>query len=107
VPPPRQTDEVESRVVVPDGHTIIVGGLNRHNDAKSISGPAHMENIPVLKYLFTNRSKSKQTTSMFVFLRPIILRDDKFHDLKFLSSSDMRHAEMPGDLPKSKPLLMK
>ena len=44
---------------------------------------------------------------MFVFLRPIILRDDKFHDLKFLSNSDMGRAEMPGDLPQSEPLLMK
>ncbi|HUY31649.1 MAG TPA: secretin N-terminal domain-containing protein [Pirellulales bacterium] len=107
VPPPRQTDEVDSKVVVPDGHTIIVGGLNRQNDSKSINGPVHMENIPVLKYLFTNRSKSKQSTSMFVFLRPIILRDDKFHDLKFLSTSDEGHAEMPGDLPRSEPILMK
>lgn len=106
VPPPRQTDEVESKVVVPDGHTIIVGGLNRRNPSKSLSGPAILTEIPVLKYVFSNRTKSQQNTSMFVFLRPIILRDDKFQDLKFLSSTDMKHAELHGDMPHSEPLLI-
>jgi general secretion pathway protein D len=106
VPPPRQTDEVESKVVVPDGHTIIVGRLNRKNPSKSVSGLAYLTDIPIVGALFSNRNKSQQSTSMFVFLRPIILRDDKFQDLKFLSEADLGHAHVHGDMPKSEPLVI-
>ena len=107
VPPPRQTDEVESKVVVPDGHTIIVGGLNRRNPSKSITGPAYLTDVPVLGWLFANRTKSQQSTSMFVFLRPIILRDDKFKDLRFLSEVNLEHAQIHGGMPRSEPILMR
>jgi len=106
VPPPRQTDQVESKVVVPDGHTIIVGGLNRRNPSKSTSGLAYLSDVPIIGALFSNRSKSQQSTSMFVFLRPIILRDDKFQDLKYLSEADLGHAQIHGDYPHSEPMLM-
>lgn len=46
VPPPRQTDQVESKVVVPDGHTIIVGGLNRRSPSKSVTGLAYLSDVP-------------------------------------------------------------
>lgn len=106
VPPPRQTDQVESKVVVPDGHTIIVGGLNRRSPSKSVTGLAYLSDIPMIGALFGKTSKSQQSTSMFVFLRPIILRDDKFQDLKYLSEADLGHAQIRGDLPHSEPLLM-
>ena len=36
VPPPRQTDQISSEVTVPDGYTVIVGGLtNRNNSSLS------------------------------------------------------------------------
>jgi general secretion pathway protein D len=61
----------------------------------------------VLGYLFGNRVNTDSTTTLFVFILPVILRDDKFADLKFLSEQDVRAAELPGDFPTSEPLLIK
>ncbi len=105
-PPPRQTDKVESKVTIPDGSTIIVGGLKRKNAGRSLSTVPILGEIPILKYLFTNESRSDSTSTLFVFLRPTILRDDEFADLKDLSERDLHKAGVPGNLPHSEPLTM-
>ena len=51
VPPPRQTDEVRSTVTIPDGHTVIVGGLNRKTSSVDFSGVPLIEKIPLLREL--------------------------------------------------------
>jgi general secretion pathway protein D len=104
VPPPRQTDEVRSQVTIPDGHTVIVGGLNRRGNSWDARGIPGLIRIPVVRYLAGNETKTHHTTSMFVFLRPVVLRDDKFRDLKYVS---LRDAECAGDcseFPHSEPI---
>jgi general secretion pathway protein D len=44
---------------------------------------------------------------MFVFLRPVILRDDKFRDLRYLSDLDAKSAECKQNYPQSSPLLIR
>jgi general secretion pathway protein D len=107
VPPPRQTDEVRSTVTIPDGHTVIVGGLNRSNSALSNDGIPYVENIPLLRELTSVRTTSRSQTTLFVFLRPVILRDDKFRDLQYLSDKDSRCAGCRTDYPSSQPMLVK
>jgi len=107
LPPPRKSDSVQSEVTIPDGSTIIVGGLNRQNFNRSVDSMPFLGDIPVLGYLFSNRSNMDSTTTLFVFIRPVILRDDKFADLKFLSETDVKAAELPGDFPASEPLTIR
>ena len=107
IPPSRQTEEVESKITIPDGHTVIVGGLNRRDHANMTDGIPIIERIPVLRYLGGSETDMNRCTSLFVFIRPIILRDDKFVDLKFLSDRDSDRACMPGPFPASEPLLIK
>ena len=40
LPPPRQISEVDSTVTVPDGQTIIVGGLKQMSEANTLAGLA-------------------------------------------------------------------
>lgn len=101
VPPPRQTNEVRSRVTVPDGYTVIVGGLTNKNDSLQYRGIPWLEKIPVVRDLTGATSKSWKQTSLFVFLRPVILRDDKFKDLKYVSDIEMCNASLPGEYPAS------
>ena len=63
--------------------------------------------IPILKYLFGSRSRSSTDTTLFVFIRPTILRDDKFADLKYLSGRAAEKASIGGDYPPSSPLPMR
>lgn len=107
IPPPRQTSAVQSKVTVPDGDTIIVGGLNRKTDSKNVSGIPILDKIPILEYLVTNRSVGSENVTLFVFIRPVILRDDQFEDLKFFSQRDLGTAELPKDFPSSEPVLIR
>ena len=106
VPPPRKTDSIESVVTVPDGYTVIVGGLNRKDYSKTVNAVPLLGQIPILKYLFSNETKRESNTTLFVFIRPIILRDDQFKGLKFLSHREITAAGIPADFPVSEPLLM-
>lgn len=106
-PPPRQTDEIESTVTIPDGHTIIVGGLNRSNHAVTRDSIPFLEQIPIVEYLISKNTSQMSGTTLFVFIRPVILRDDKFRDLKMLSERDTGRANVPGTFPQSRPILVR
>ncbi len=107
IPPPRQTNTLSSEVTIPDGYTIIVGGLNRKDAAESISKLPILGDIPILEYLFSSRSKNRSENTLFVFIRPVILRDDQFEDLRYLSAQDRKLADLPEDAPTSEPMLMR
>ncbi len=104
IPPPRQTNKIESDVTVPDGHTVIVGGLNRTDFTNSVDAIPLLGEIPILKHLFSSQTDTQSEQTLFVFIRPVILRDDKFADLKLLSGNDLELAELPGNYPQSEPL---
>ncbi len=106
-PPPRQTDSLESIVTIPDGFTIIVGGLNRSNHAVTLDSIPFLEQIPILQHLLSKTTSQQSGTSLFVFLRPVILRDDKFRELKYVSERDTKRANVPGTFPVSRSLLVK
>ena len=106
LPPPRQIDRVGSVVTIPDGKTVVVGGLKRSSEGDSFTGVPWLEKIPVVRELTSLRSEELSTTSFFVFLRPRILRDSQFRDLRFLSDLETGDAQLPADYPVSRPLLV-
>jgi type II secretory pathway component GspD/PulD (secretin) len=106
IPPPRQTNKVESEVTIPDGYTIIVGGLNRKNLTSDIDSVPFLDRIPLLKHLFSNQRDEDSISTLFVFIRPVILRDDRFADLKFHSERDLTSAGMPSNYPISEPMVV-
>lgn len=107
LPPPRQIDRVGSTVTIPDGQTIIVGGLKRVSQTDSFTGVPLLERIPIIRELSSLSSENGATTSFFLFIRPMILRDSLFRDLKFYSGQETRSAGIPGEFPNSAPLLMR
>ena len=106
LPPPRQIDRVGSVVTIPDGKTVVVGGLKRTSEGDSFTGVPWLEKIPVIRELTSLRSEEHSTTSFFLFIRPRILRDSKFRDLQFLSDLEIHDAPAQGDYPVSRPLLV-
>lgn len=105
--PPKQENSIESGVTIPDGYTIVVGGLNSSNYTTAVSSIPILGQIPVIKYLFGARNSRRQDTTLFVFIRPTILRDDQFEDLKYLSANDLSAAGLFDRVPRSDPVLMK
>ena len=107
LPPPRQVSSIQSVVTIPDGHTVIVGGLTTQSASDSISGIPLLERIPIIRELSSSRSNADINTALFVFIRPIILRDDKFKDLKYISKQSVSSAGIKPDVPQSYPVLMR
>ncbi|MEM8736892.1 MAG: secretin N-terminal domain-containing protein [Planctomycetota bacterium] len=106
VPPPRQTDALQSRVTIPDGFTIIVGGLTRRDESEIISKVPILGDVPLLGELFKQTSRDSNKSTLFVFLRPTILADDDFADLRGLSETKLRDAGLPGNEPYDEPDLI-
>jgi general secretion pathway protein D len=69
--------EIETRVIVGNGETVVLGGLIRDNVIQSETRVPLLGSIPVLGYLFRSESTSIQKTNLLVFIRPTILRDDE------------------------------
>ncbi len=106
LPPPRQIDRVGSVVTIPDGKTVVVGGLKRINNSDTFTGVPWTEHIPILRELTSLTTEAELTTSFFLFIRPKILRDSRFRDLRYLSDIDVQDAQIPGDDPESGPILI-
>ena len=106
LPPPRQIDRVGSVVTIPDGQTVVVGGLKRMNESDTFTGVPWAEKIPVLRELTSLTTAEESSTSFFLFIRPKILRDSRFRDLQYLSDIEAQDAQIPGDDPESRPILI-
>ncbi len=107
IPPPRQTNAVNSEITVPDGSTVVTGGLTINSNTDTVSKVPILGDLPLLGPLFRSTEKSKDRSRLYVFIRPIILRDDRFEDLKYLSGVDRTVAKLPTGLPKSEPIPMR
>ncbi len=103
LPPTRQTNSLVSEATIPDGYTIVVGGLTRENINETVDRIPLLGRIPLVEYLFSSRSTEKQQTTLFVFIRAVILRDDQFRDLKVVSGTAARDADVSDELPRSEP----
>ena len=107
VPPARATDQVTSEISIPDGHTVIVGGLKTTQLTDDLTGIPIIENIPILRLLGSNHIDTTSDSRLYVFIKPTILRDDKFRDLRFLSKLERREAKINDDFPSSEPVLVR
>jgi len=100
IPPPRQQNTLQSLVTIPDGYTIVVGGLEIVTDAEGESRIPFLGALPGVGELFKNRSKSATRSRFFVFIRPTVLRHNGFEDLKYLSDQNRDALAIPdADVP--------
>lgn len=106
IPPPRQTSAVTSEVTIPDGYTVVIGGLKRADSSTAKSTIPLLGEIPLIKHLFSSNEIDDVDSSLYVFIRPTILRSDKFEDLKYLSDRDLDTIGLERNFPSSIPLGM-
>lgn len=102
VPPPRSSNTITSVIEIPDGYTAVIGGLQTDRDGDTVSEIPLLGRIPLLGLLFQNSSRTQSQSRLYAFIRPVILRDDRFEDLKFITQADLDRAELrSGDFPES------
>jgi general secretion pathway protein D len=66
---------IETTAVVDDGEIIVLGGLVQDTYATGAEKVPLLGDIPILGQLFRYDTRQRSKTNLFVFLRPMILRD--------------------------------
>ncbi len=66
------TSEAETRVLVPDGGTTVIGGIYVETDRNAVDKVPGLGDVPVLGHLFKRTSKERETREILFFLTPKI-----------------------------------
>jgi len=89
-PPDLITTNVTTVVTVPDGKTIILGGLEQIDQSKDGTKVPFLGDIPIIGGLFRNISKTSDQTRLYVFVKAHILRPGE----KVTGGSDITRASL-------------
>lgn len=71
--PEMTSSEMDTRVTVPSGNTLLLGGLTRVEEVDGMDKIPILGDIPFLGRLFRNKVKTKQTRNLVILIRPTIL----------------------------------
>lgn len=104
LPPARDTDMISSEATVPDGDTLIVGGLTFRSRRDSQDKIPLLGDIPLLGHLFRRTVGVEEDTRLYVFVTPRILRDMQFRDLRDLSVQQRLESDEASVYPENEPL---
>jgi type IV pilus assembly protein PilQ len=73
-PPPKSTSKYETSLRVNNEDMILLGGIERTERDDNVSGFPILSRIPILKYIFSNKTKSTTKVVTIVFIKPTIMR---------------------------------
>jgi general secretion pathway protein D len=65
----------KTSVVVKDNQTVVIGGLMEERETTNINKVPVLGDIPVIGWIFKNRSQEKTKTNLLVFLTPHIVKE--------------------------------
>ncbi|MEL6429563.1 MAG: secretin N-terminal domain-containing protein [Planctomycetota bacterium] len=85
IPPPRVTRTIETQINVPDGATMVIGGIVVDNESEQVDQVPLLGDIPLLGLLFKREQVSRNRTVLYFFVTPHILQDKDFADLAEIS----------------------
>ncbi len=95
-----QADEFDSRhietqVMIPDGNTLVMGGLIEDNPTASYTQVPVLASIPVLGWAFKSQSVALDKENLVIFITPTIVKDSDFQPATtdFLASRPARMME--------------
>ncbi len=80
--PAQKTTEVTTQLIVPDGTSVLIGGLMRTTQTKSESGIPFLRSVPGLKWLFGSRENINSKVETLVLITPTIVspKDTIIHE---------------------------
>ena len=65
----------QTKVVVSDGETVVIGGLTRNDEIETETGIPFLKDIPVLGYLFKHTRKEITKKDLIIFVTPRVMRN--------------------------------
>jgi general secretion pathway protein D len=89
IPPPKSSRSLKTIVTVPNGHTVILGGLCGRREVETVDKIPLLGDIPLLGLLFRSSSHTVSKTNLYIFIQPKILLHPEFEDLQKISEDEM------------------
>jgi len=72
--PPIATREAQTRVIVRDGGTTVIGGIYEVSSDGGVDRVPGLSNVPILKHLFKNRRQSDENDELLIFITPRVIK---------------------------------
>jgi len=72
-PPGKSTQKFESLIRVRNNEMILLGGLDELEKENSGTGTPLLSRIPVLKWLFSSKTKRREKSKLHVFIKPTVV----------------------------------
>jgi general secretion pathway protein D len=88
---------IDSQVMIPDGDTLVMGGLVQDNPTAAYTKVPLLGDIPGLGWAFRSENKTLNKDNLIIFITPTIIKDSDFQPPTSASA----------DFLKSKPAVMK
>jgi len=73
-PPGKVTRNFKSSIRIKDQETILLGGLEDKKSTSSGSGLPFLSRIPVIKWIFSSRTKRDENSKLNIFIKPTVIR---------------------------------
>jgi general secretion pathway protein D len=75
--PQTERSRVKTRVNVPDGGTLLLGGLKRTAGTEKEVGVPVLSKIPIIGRIFTSRSKVADQKILLILVKPTIILQEE------------------------------
>lgn len=73
--PAIDTKNVQTQVLVDNGGTVVLGGIFEQNERTTVTKVPVLGDIPVVGYLFKNRSVVNDRTELMIFITPRVISE--------------------------------
>lgn len=104
--PPKQTETYSGSVALPNDATIVVGGLTNQRDGETVDKVPLLGDLPIIGEVFRATRKNTSASTIYVFIRPRILSEPNFNDLRLLTKGPQQESRLEGDTPALEPVRM-
>jgi type II secretory pathway component GspD/PulD (secretin) len=81
--PETQLQMIQTTVSVPDGGTLLFGGMKKTAEIDTEAGVPILSKIPVLKRLYSNRTLVKDEQVLLILVKPTIIIQSEMEDRAF------------------------
>ncbi|MBQ7568427.1 type II secretion system secretin GspD [bacterium] len=90
--------EVTTTVTIPDGDTLLIGGLIAKKTSDTIKGVPFLRDLPLIGFLFRSKSSEEQKVSIFISLTPkVVDLDDHVENDDAPLVPYLKSPGLPGD----------
>ncbi len=86
---------VQTTVNVPDGGTVLLGGLKRLSEGRNEFGPPILSKIPYIDRLFKNVGYGRETTSLLMMVTPRIIINEEEEAKQVPGAIPTANAQLP------------